>query len=138
MVRWGAYVLIATGVLHMLLLGHDALPAIGGWLQFDLWTPDHTTRPVAQRDLALLRAEHAFWSTIGGAAIPLIILGFLILWLRNRGYPVPDFVGWAIGLWALACSAIIQPSGFPVLLVVAGLLVFGVRARTSVSRPEKN
>lgn len=129
MIRWSAYMMIAIGVLHMLVLGYDALPVISGWAQFDLWTMTHTTTPPAERPFAMVVSTDSFWATIGGFAIPLMVLGALVLWMDRRGYPVPSFVGWGIGAWALVNSLIMQPSGFPLGLIIAALLIIGVRRR---------
>ncbi|MGH6696981.1 DUF6463 family protein [Sphingopyxis sp.] len=127
MIRWSAYMMIAIGILHMLVLGYDALPVIRGWAQFDLWTMTHTTTPPADRPFEIVVSTDSFWATIGGFAIPFIVFGALLLWLDRRGYPLPSFVGWCLGGWALVNSLIMQPSGFPLLIIVAALLVIGAR-----------
>lgn len=125
MLRVAGWLLVSIGVLHLLMFGADALPALDSWSKLDLWTMEHTTTPVAERSFAFLRSEHAFWTTIASPAIPLMILGALVLWMARRRLEVPAFVGWAVLAWGVACSLIMEPSGFPLFIAVGVLLLIG-------------
>jgi hypothetical protein len=127
MTRWAAYLMIAIGIVHMIVLGRDALPELAGWVSFELWSME-TVKPLVDQAPTLVRSGHAFWATLGSFAVPLIILGALVLWLDHRGVPIPGFVGWAVAGWSLVASLINQPSGFPVGIVIGALLVASSRA----------
>lgn len=129
MYRASIYGLISLGVLHMLVLGADAIAAVPGWLHLDLWTFEHWGAAADQRQ-SLLLSGFAFWSTIGSFAVPVMTLGFLLLWLDRRGIAPPAFVGWTFLGWTAIATVLMLPSGFPVSVLVALGLVLG-RPRTT-------
>jgi hypothetical protein len=112
------YGIIALGVLHMLVLGVDALGHIPGWAAGKLWTWEHW-EPVSGQRQDLVISGFAFWSTIGSFAIPLILLGLLVLWMIRRGVAVPRFVGFGLLGWGCIGTLIMLPSGFPIFSLVA-------------------
>ncbi len=111
------------GLLHMTLFGWDAWPQAAAVLSGALWTTDHTLLPVAARDPALLQAEHAFWSTIGSAGIPVLVLGLVILWIDRSGLRVPAAPSALLVIWSAVGTALMQPSGFPLVLLASALLL---------------
>lgn len=132
MYRASIYGLIGLGILHMLVLGADALAAVPGWLHLDLWTFEHWGAAVDQRQ-DLLLSGFAFWSTIGSFAVPAMVLGFLLLWLDRRGIVPPAFTGWVLLGWTAITTMLMLPSGFPVAVLVALGLVLGRRKPDTAS-----
>ena len=132
MYRASVYGLIAIGIIHMLVLGADAIVEVPGWLSLNLWTFEHWGAAAGQRT-ELVLSGFGFWSTIGSFAIPAIVLGFLLLWLDGRGIVPPAFVGWALLGWTALSTALMLPSGFPVAVLVAAGLVLG-RGKTVAAR----
>lgn len=126
MIRWSAIGLIALGIVHMVVLGSDAVPELPKWLGLNLWTFEHW-QPLHSQPHDLALSNGVFWSTVGSFAIPLMILGGLILWLDRRGQAIPAFVGWALVAWVLFATLIMLPSGFPVGLVIAACLVIAIQ-----------
>lgn len=118
--------MVAIGILHMIVLGIDAVPEIPGWLRLELWTVEHWLPLRAQR-LELLASNAAFWSTIGSFALPLIMLGAVVIWLDKRKLPVPAFLGWSLLTWIIVASLIIEVSGFPLVIPIAICLILGAR-----------
>lgn len=129
MLKYSIYGLTAVGIAHLFVLGGDALIQAPGWLGGALWTRDHWGPPADQRPGPIL-SGFAFWSTVGSFAIPLIVLGLLLLWMTRRGIVVPRFVGLALLGWGTAATLIMLPSGFPPLVLVLIGLCFGVRGGT--------
>lgn len=128
MIKWSGIALIALSIVHMIVLGIDAATEVPGWLGLKLWTLEHWQSVVAQpHDLVVSGA--AFWSTIGSFAIPVIILGCLVVWLDRQGREIPPFVGWSIAIWITVASLVIEPSGFPLGVVAAICLMIGIRKR---------
>ena len=41
MIRWSGIALVAVGILHVIVLGKDALPHVPDWLRLQLWTGEH-------------------------------------------------------------------------------------------------
>jgi hypothetical protein len=146
MVKMSAYWIIALGILHMVVLGYDAAKYAGSWLTGALWTWEHWG-PVSSQGFDLVMSGFAFWSTVGSFAIPMIVLGALVVWMTNRRIPVPRFVGIALLAWGIVSGLAMPTSGFPVLVLVAIGLCFGLGrgahetshagAATSASRSSK-
>lgn len=118
---------VLIGLSHMALFGRDAWPQAAAIVSGALWTTDHTLLPVAARSAALLQAEHAFWSTIGSAGTPLLVLGLIILWIDRSGLRVPAAPSALLVIWSAAGTALMQPSGFPLVLVASVLLLLARR-----------
>jgi hypothetical protein len=124
MIRWSGIALVAVGILHVIVLGKDALPHVPDWLRLQLWTDEHW-RPFEAQRLDILTSNAAFWATVGSFAVPMILLGALVIWLDRRGLPVPAFVGWALLAWFIVASLIIEASGFPLGIPIAACLILG-------------
>jgi hypothetical protein len=92
---------------------------IPGWLTLELWTAEHW-QPLRAQRLELLASNAAFWSTIGSFALPLIMLGAVVIWLDKRQLPVPAFLGWSLLAWIVVASLIIEVSGFPLGMLLPG------------------
>jgi hypothetical protein len=110
----------------MIVLGMDALGEVPGWLRLGQWTLAHW-QPFATQPPAVAASGAAFWSTIGSFAIPTFLLGCLIVQMERQGFRVPEYLGWAILGWMVLAALIIEPSGFPVGVIVAVCLVIGIR-----------
>lgn len=130
MQKLAGWSLIAMGVLHAVVFGLEAAPHFGHWADGGLWSMEHL-QPFGEQSLELLASNAVFWATLGSAAGPLMILGALILRLSRVGVTVPSFVGWSLVLWALAASIVMQPSGFP-LAILIGLALVLASARSRV------
>ena len=129
MLKWAGYMMIGMSVLHLLVLGMDALPLLQGWLTGSLWTLEHW-QPVATQSPAMAANGAVFHSTLGSFALPMMVFGFLVLWMDRRGLVPPAFVGWGIGAWALLAGLVVEPGGYPLALVPAALLILAARRRT--------
>jgi hypothetical protein len=132
--RMAAIGLIVIGLLHLVALGKDAWPEVPALLSGALWTSDHVLLPVAARDPALVLAEHAFWSTLGSAGIPLVFVGVVTLWIGRRGLTVPPAASAILVVWSALGSVTMQPSGFP-LVLLASLLLLAAGLRERGERP---
>ena len=122
MYRLSCFALIALGVIHLVALGADAVAYAPGWLRGDLWTFEHWAG-VADQRTALVFSGFAFWSTFGSIAPGLIGLGYLLLWIDDRGLSPPRALIAGIVAWALIGSALMPPSGLPAIFLVSlGLL----------------
>lgn len=130
MLRWAGYAMIAMGLLHIAVLGMDALPLLGGWADGALWTTAHWQPVVVQaHDLVVNNA--AFHATVGSFAGPVIVFGALVLWMDRHAITPPAFLGWGVGAWALLASMIMEPSGYPLGLIPAVLLILAARRRAA-------
>ncbi|HEV7369189.1 DUF6463 family protein [Arenibaculum sp.] len=118
MYRASCFGLIVLGVLHLLVLGVDAAGYALGWSRGILWTFEHWA-PVAQQSRPLVLSGFAFWSSFGSFALPLIGLGYLLLWIDNRGWSAPRAVILGIIGWSLVGTFLMPPSGFPLALLVS-------------------
>ncbi|MBT1156058.1 hypothetical protein J1C56_10680 [Aminobacter anthyllidis] len=128
MVKWSAVALIALGIIHLLVLGADIPAELLNWSSLNMWTWDHWA-PLRAQPLDLALSGGVFWQSIGSLAVPLLILGALIFWLDRHGLPIPVFVGWGLVVWTAILTAIMPPSGLPVVLIVSIVLTVGLQAR---------
>lgn len=127
---WAARLLILIAVAHLALFTGLAL-ALGfvpGWFVGEL------------RSLEILRAEisqsqAAFWAGLGSFAVPLLVLGALVRVLVRSSVSVPGFVGYGLGVWVVICTLILEPSGFPLVLIPVALLI---RAHQLDRRPRSS
>lgn len=136
MVKWSAIALVMLGVIHLLVLGIDVPTEFPHWLGLNLWTFDHW-QPLRAQPVDLALSGGVFWATVGSFAVPLLILGSLILWLDRRGAPIPVFVGWTLVGWATLTTLLMPPSGFPVGLLVTLCLAVGLHRRKAKAQISK-
>jgi hypothetical protein len=132
MIRWSGIAMVALGILHMIVLGIDAVAEIPGWLRLELWTAEHW-QPLRAQRLEILASNAAFWSTVGSFALPLIIIGAVVIWLDKRRLPIPTFLGWSLLAWITVASLIIEVSGFPLGIPIATCLILGARRQKSLA-----
>lgn len=136
MVKWSAVALIVLAAVHLLVLGIDVPTELPNWLKFNLWTFDHW-QPLRAQPLDLALSGGVFWSTVGSFAVPLSILGILILWLDRHGQPIPAFIGWILVGWVALMTLLMPPSGFPVGLFIALCLAIGLQRRRTKAEISK-
>ena len=117
--RRAGTILVAVAAAHVAYFLPTALEATGDWMDGALWTLD--------LDAEMTGTDAAFWALPGGFAVPLGLLGLLIRRQARQGTPPPAYLGWGLGAWALLASLLTEPSGFPVVLVPAGMLVVAAR-----------
>ncbi|MDX0413682.1 hypothetical protein GOC91_27115 [Sinorhizobium medicae] len=95
-------------------------------MRLELWTVEHW-QPLRTQRLEVLASNAAFWSTVGSFALPLIMIGALVVWLGGKHLPLPSFLGWSLLAWIVVASLIIEVSGFPLGIPVAICLIIGAR-----------
>ncbi|MEC9244540.1 MAG: DUF6463 family protein [Pseudomonadota bacterium] len=132
MVRWSGIAMVALGILHMIVLGIDAAAEVPSWLRLELWTSEHW-QPFRTQRQEVLASNAAFWSTVGSFALPLIMIGFVVIWLDKRRLPVPTFLGWSLLAWIAVASLIIEVSGFPLGIPIAICLILGARQQNGLA-----
>jgi hypothetical protein len=116
---------VALAAAHVAYFLPSALEAAGDWIDGALWTLD--------LDAEMTGTDAAFWALPGGFAVPMGLLGLLIRRQARQGTPPPAYLGWGLGAWALLASVLTEPSGFPVGLIPAGMLVVAARRAAAVS-----
>ncbi|MFI1935648.1 DUF6463 family protein [Streptomyces purpureus] len=128
MTRWAGWILQALGMLHLVVLGAQNTQYFGDWLTGALWNlpREEFVHPAG--------AAGAFWVSIGSFALPLILLGALVLSLARREVRVPPFIGWALTAWAFVGAAIMEPTPMILVLVPAVLLIRAGKDRPVASR----
>ena len=112
-------IIVAIAATHVAYFLPSALEAAGDWMDGALWALD--------LDAEMTGTDAAFWALPGGFAVPVGLLGLLVRRQARQGTPPPAYLGWGLGAWALLASLITEPSGFPVALVPAGMLVVAAR-----------
>lgn len=111
--------LVGLAAAHVAYFLPTSVEAFGDWRAGALWT--------LEGDVPMTDVDAAFWALPGGFALPLGLLGLLTRRHARRGLAPPLWLGMGVGAWALIGSLISEPSGFPVGLVPAGLLVAASR-----------
>ena len=132
MLKWAGWTMIGMSVLHLIVLGMDAIALLPAWLSGHLWTLEHW-QPVVTQSPDMAANGAVFHATLGSFALPMLVFGALVLWMDRRGLVPPAFVGWGIGAWALLAGLVMEPSGYPLGLIPAVLLVLAARSGVSSS-----
>jgi hypothetical protein len=70
-----------------------------------------------------MRLQRDFWSQIGSFAVPLGLLGGLIVWTAHRGSEPPLWVGVLLLAWLVAAIMRVPRGGFWLAIVPAVLLI---------------
>lgn len=116
-VRWAGRILLFLGTLHLVVIGAQNTRYFGDWFTGALWGQPR------EEFIHPAGAGGAFWATVGSFAVPLILLGVLVLDLARREVAVPPLIGWALAAWALVGAAIMEPTPMILLLVPAVVLI---------------
>lgn len=118
MIRWAGWLIVLYGAAHTLgaLTLEGAARHAGAWFSGRLW----------KEDLAdMSAANSAYWLSLASFGVPLILVGFLVLWLRRRDIAPPRFVAVTLGLWTLVDAVVLLYSPWPILLLASLLLLIG-------------
>lgn len=133
MIKIGSIGLIVMGLIHMLVLGVDVPGELPKWLAMNMWTFEHW-QPVRAQPVDLALSGAVFWSTIGSLGPGLILIGAVFYHGASQGWRFPPVMGWAIFAWFVLSSAIMPPSGFPIVALFALLLAVGLQRQASQGR----
>ncbi|MEU8462403.1 DUF6463 family protein [Streptomyces sp. NPDC029003] len=119
---WAGRSAVSIGGLHAALFAVKSRSEWGGWLSGALHGADPDSHAESLR---------LFWALPGGFAVPLILLGLLLSRMARTGHEVPRYVGWVLAGWVVLAGWILEPSGFPLGLVPAMLLILASMTRRS-------
>ena len=117
--RAASLVLMTLGLLHIVLFTAVAIWRGYGsdWLAGNLRTLSFVTTFSTEPSNA------SFWASIGSAAVPLFLLGGLLLRLSKLGVAVPGSIGYGLAVWFLIAAVLFEPTGFSVALVAAIMVI---------------
>lgn len=119
---WAGGIMLAQGAVHGAVSAVAASGQAADWLDGTLWG---TNTPRVDGS-EMPQAAAYFWSGPASFALPLLLLGALVLWLAQNDHPVPSFIGWGLAAWGVACAAVNGPATpFTTALIPAALLVLG-------------
>lgn len=125
MVKWAGRLIVFYGTAHTLgaLTAEGAASHAGAWFSRELWREDLSS---------MSPAMSAYWLSVNSFGPPLIVVGLTVLWLDRRGIMPPSFIGWGLGIWAVADLILGGPGvgqGVIILTAVGLLLVAGRRVK---------
>ena len=113
---WAGRLLAAIAAAHLVFFFATSVGFVPDWLSGALWADLPIGAPMPQ-------AQAFFWQLVGSFAVPTALLGLVLARLAGEGRALPGYVTWTIACWVLACALILEPSGFPVTLLPAAMLV---------------
>ncbi len=113
---WAGWAMAGIAVLHVVFWSVVTWPDWGAWAAGGLWGAD----PVTAREY---RLHHGYWALVGSFAVPLFLLGLVIVHLTRLGVPSPRYVAWVVLGWVLIASVLMEPNGFPLGFVPVALLL---------------
>lgn len=119
---WAGRLIIAIALVHITFFVVVSWDYLAGWFVGDLWAMPDLGGPMSAS------AGH-FWALLGSFAVPLLLVGGLVTRLAREGRAIPAYVTWGISAWFVVCSYVLEPSGFPLGLVPAALLLIAARRR---------
>ncbi len=124
--RAATWALLIISLMHILFFSIQVVSSghLSAWLSGQLWGPQVL-------DVELSQAQGAFWQLLGSFAAPLVLLSALLLRLVRTDVPIPGFIGYGLAIWLLICSVVLEPSGFPLGLIPAGMLIIAHRRRVA-------
>ncbi|WP_018348937.1 DUF6463 family protein [Longispora albida] len=126
---WAGRLLVVISAVHMLVFGIRTTAFWDNWLGGDL-------RGVSNvEDVANQETLLNFWGFLGSFGVPLLVLGLLIARLAKAGVAMPGYTGWVLGAWVTLGAVVLVPSGFPLGLIPAALLVAARRAPGAAAVP---
>lgn len=116
--------MIVIGGVHAIAFTIQALANghVASWLSGDLWGSEVWAAEQSQ-------SQAAFWLSLGSLAVPLVLLAAALLALIRADVPIPGSIGYGLAAWVLVCSAVMEPAGFPLGLIPAGMLILAHRRR---------
>lgn len=119
---WAGRSLIAMGVVHLVGMGAQTTQYVDDWFTGSLWGLSRAefTSPSG--------AGGAFWLVVASFAVPLLLLGVLVVHLAKRGAAVPESIGWGLAAWCVFGSVILEPAPLALGLFPAVLIVLAARA----------
>ncbi|WP_353963686.1 DUF6463 family protein [Streptomyces sp. NBC_00193] len=88
-------------------------------------------RPARRRPRHPRRVVAPVLGTPGGFAVPLILLGLLLSHMARTNQEVPRYTGWVLAAWVALAAWILEPSGFPLGLIPAALLILAPHHQSS-------
>jgi len=113
---WAGRLIIAVSLMHIVFFAIRSLDHLPGWFTGDLWANEPFDAPISQ-------SQAHFWTLLGSFAVPLLLLGAVIVRSAKEGRPLLAYLTWTISAWVLVCALVLEPAGFPFLLVPAGMLI---------------
>jgi hypothetical protein len=120
--RAAGIALVVIGALHLVVMAPH--PHWESWFAGGLWNGAGSPASTS-----------AFWAMPASFAVPMVLLGVMIIRLAPRG-EVPAFLGWTLLAWDLICILLISPlSGFSLGLIPIILLVIASLRGRAVAKP---
>lgn len=125
----GGWVAIGGSVIHLVL---TSIARTDVWRDIVSagWWGTVTLRPSAEQ----LQVAEAFWLTPGSFAVPLLVLGALVVISARKGNRVPGVLGWILAAWGIFCASLLPVSGAWLFIVIGVLFVAGDRSALPPTR----
>jgi uncharacterized membrane protein YedE/YeeE len=117
---WAGWLIVAVSALHLAYFLTRSLDFVPDWVSGELWSVVADGDPMPQ-------AQAYFWQLLGSFAVPLLLVGLLLVGFARAGRALPAYLSWALAGWTLVCALVLLPSGFPLLVVASVLLVLARR-----------
>ncbi|MGF6883731.1 hypothetical protein ABIA39_008314 [Nocardia sp. GAS34] len=127
MIKWAGGILASIGAGHLTvgLLASSAY--FGDWLSLRLWGHwwEDTTPAMS------------FWANPAGFGLPLTLIGLLVVWMDRNGVVPPAFLAWTVLVWSAMCAYCVEPTPAPVVVITAGVLLYGIRRAATHIEPDR-
>ncbi|MGH3735555.1 MAG: DUF6463 family protein [Micromonosporaceae bacterium] len=123
LVIWAGRLLVTIAVLHTVVSVALSRQNWGALASGALWLQQAST-------LEDYRQMATFWAVVGSFALPMALLGLVLIRLARRGVPLPGYLGWALLGWVSLALALLGPSGFLLGTVPAVMLILAYRRQT--------
>lgn len=121
--QWAGWLVFGICMLHIVFWSVVTWHSWGHWATGALWRNEN---PATLHDLDI---NFGFWALPGSFTAPLILLSLLIVRAAKQRIKLPDYLGWGLLAWIIACTLLMLPSGFGLGIVPAVLLIAANRKR---------
>lgn len=116
MTLWAGRLIVAISLLHIVFFVTVSWEYLPGWFAGNLWVNEPFGADMSQ-------SQAHFWVLLGSFAVPLLLLGAVVVRSAREDRPLPAYVTWTLTGWVVVCALVLEPTGIPFLLVPAGLLI---------------
>ncbi|MEU7830277.1 MULTISPECIES: hypothetical protein [unclassified Nonomuraea] len=128
-VVWAGGIIMFLAAGHLLITGVISAQHLPDWFSGALWLGADGLDGL--RDPA--PAAGAFWMVWGSFAVPLGLVGALVVRFGRLGQVPPPYIAIGVAVWGLVAAVVLEPTPFVLVVIPAGMLLAAQRGRRAAT-----